>query len=67
MAVDYLEVLFDVDYVSSCDVECVSLSSSGSKPVDSWELLVGSLESQDAGESGLDYGIGSSSSCCITG
>ena len=66
LAVDSVEVLLDVDCVSSPDVECVSVSSSGLELVDFWEVPVGSLDSEDAGKSGLDSGISMSASTCIT-
>ena len=59
LAVDFMEVSLIVDYVS--------LLSSGPDPEDCWELLLGSLDLQDAGKSGTDYGIGLSTSCWTAG
>ena len=65
LAVHSVDVSADVDCVSSPDVECVSVSSSGSELVDFWEMLVDYLDSLDllgAGESDLYSGIGLSAS-----
>ena len=59
MAVHCVNALLDVDCVSSLDVECVSMSSSGSELVDFWEVLVDLL---GVGESGTDFGISLSAS-----